>query len=446
MTSYKHQNLCFYCKRFNHQQDKRQTRIQDNQPCTDNKGRKYWPKRYTDKEMTQGSASPISALMNYVTPLKCSRSVLPQLILNLCLALLMTCNKLYEIFAPGKKVRLRINVRTRNQTMSLLFDTGAAITCMNSQSFNAAFGTQRPRKISNAQSCVTASGDAMNSIEVYEVDLWIKGQKFTHTVNVITELIDNIIGIDFMHRNKLIYDVNTRQVKFANTKMNTICATKQVTIPAMTSSIITTKFNGEMHPDKTYVATIHCPEAPTLTGVPSLVSIDNNQNCKNVIENCAPYEVTIERNDIVGIIKIEEDNMYPLMDEAAADICAAIKSNIPSTPQNKLTRDDIARRCNLQVLEEFKIRYLDILFKHQDAISMDKYDMGLARNYKHKIHLKNEDPVCRKQFKIPEAHHNFIEQTLEEWLKLGVVRRSDSLTNHPKSRDKDSGSCKISGN
>ncbi len=39
--------------------------------------------------------------------------------------------------------------------------------------------------------------------------------------------------------------------------------------------------------------------------------------------------------------------------------------------------------------------------------------------------------MYRKQFKIPEAHHNFIEQTLEEWLKLGVVRRSDSLYNSP---------------
>jgi hypothetical protein len=133
---------------------------------------------------------------------------------------------LYEIFAPGEKIRPRINVKTGNQTTSWLFDTGAAITCTNSRSFNAVFGTQKPRKISNAQSCVAASGDAINSIGVYEVDLWIKGQKFTHPVNVITELNNNIIGIDFMHRNKLIYHAKTRQVKFADAKMNTICTTK----------------------------------------------------------------------------------------------------------------------------------------------------------------------------------------------------------------------------
>jgi hypothetical protein len=297
---------------------------------------------------------------------------------------------------------------------------------MNSRSFNDAFGNQKPNKIANAQSCVAASGDAMNSIGVYEIDLYIKGQKFTHPVNIINEQNHNIIGIDFMHRNKLVYDVNTRPVKFADEKMNTICTTKQITILAMTSSIIMTKFNGDSHPDKTY-----CPRAPTLTGVPSLVTIDSNQNCKVVIENCAPYDVTIQRKDIMGIIKMEEDKIYPLTDEAAAEICTIIKSNIPSTPQIRINRDDIARHCNLQVLDEFKEQYLDLLFKHQEAISMDKYDMGLAKNYKHKIHLKNENPVYRKQFKIPEAHHNFIEQTLEEWLKLGVVARSDSLYNSP---------------
>jgi hypothetical protein len=152
----------------------------------------------------------------------------------------------------------------------------------------------------------------------------------------------------------LVYDVNTRQVKFDDEKMNTICATKQITIPAMTSSIITTKFNGDSHPDKTYIAMIHCPGAPTLTGVPSLVTIDSNQNCKVIIENCAPYDVTIERNDIMDIIEMEEDKMYLLTDEAAAEICAIIKSNIPSTPRIRLTQDDIARRCNLQVPDEFK--------------------------------------------------------------------------------------------
>jgi hypothetical protein len=34
---------------------------------------------------------------------------------------------------------------------------------------------------------------------------------------------------------------------------------------------------------------------------------------------------------------------------------------------------------------------IDILHKHQAAISIKKYNLGLAKNFTHKIHLKNQD-------------------------------------------------------
>jgi len=83
-----------------------------------------------------------------------------------------------------------------------------------------------------------------------------------------------------------------------------------------------------------------------LTGVPSLVTIDSNQKCKVVIGNCAPYEVTIERNNILGIIEMEEDKLYPLTEETTAGICAIIKSNIPDTPRPRLTKDEFRSRMN----------------------------------------------------------------------------------------------------
>jgi hypothetical protein len=78
------------------------------------------------------------------------------------------------------------------------------IVLMDKQS-KMAFSEKYPRKISDAQSCVAASGDAMNSYGIYKFDLWIKGKKFTHPVNVIKELNNNLIGIDFIHKHKLMY-------------------------------------------------------------------------------------------------------------------------------------------------------------------------------------------------------------------------------------------------
>ncbi len=74
-------------------------------------------------------------------------------------------------------------------------------------------------------------------------------------------------------------------------------------------------------------------------------------------------------------------------------------------------------------------QYIDILVKHQAAISLDKYDLGLAKNFAHRIHLKDNQSIFRKQFNLPKARTQFIEQSLDEWLKLGVVRQSNSNYN-----------------
>ncbi len=316
----------------------------------------------------------------------------------------------------GDKIRPRLTVKAGNKTFSWLFNTGAAVTCMNKQSFDMAFGHSRPKENSKPQSCVAASGDKMSSCGVLELDLWIKGKKFTHPVNVIQELNENIISIDFIHAHKLTYYVISRQVKFAGTRTNSIAALKKVMLPAMTSTVVKAKFKGHREAQATYVANICEPWTPMVSGMPSVINMDNNI-CNIIFENCAPYDVTLEQDNILGIMEIEEEELIPLTDDFISSVYQDIHSCFPKVKTKRLSRSDIQKRCHLQVPDEFTERYIDILHKHQDALSIIKYDLGLVKNFTHKIHLKTQDPVYRKQFKIPEAHHKFIEQTLDKWLK-----------------------------
>ena len=67
--------------------------------------------------------------------------------------------------------------------------------------------------------------------------------------------------------------------------------------------------------------------------------------------------------------------------------------------------------------------------KHFDAISIDKNDLGRVKDFFHKIYMKENEPVYRKQFKIPDAHRPFLEESLAEWQKHRAVQKSDSLYN-----------------
>jgi Retroviral aspartyl protease len=47
----------------------------------------------------------------------------------------------------GDKIRPRLAVKAGNKTFSWIFDTGAAVTCINKESFDLAFGHYKPKQI-----------------------------------------------------------------------------------------------------------------------------------------------------------------------------------------------------------------------------------------------------------------------------------------------------------
>jgi hypothetical protein len=175
-------------------------------------------------------------------------------------------------------------------------------------------------------------------------------------------------------------------------------AIKEQTLPALASTVIIAKYKGKVN---------------------------------NGVNDIASIYVIIDRNDFLGIMDTETDELILLEDSTISSILQDINKHLPKVPKKKLTKPDIAEKVHLNVPSENRKRYIDILYKQQQAISANKYDLGLATNFKHRIHLKDNASVYRKQFKIPEPHPNFIEQLLDEWLKLGVVKCANSLYNLP---------------
>jgi hypothetical protein len=175
---------------------------------------------------------------------------------------------------------------------------------MNKQLFDLAFGHSKPRLISKPQSCVAASGDKMSSYGVFEVDLFIKGKKFTHPVNVIEELNENI---NFIHAHKLTYDVISRKVMFAGAGTNSIMAFKNTVLSDMTSTVIKAKFKGTRDEKAIYVANICAPRTPMISGMPFIVNIDENNICTKIVENCAPYDITL--NEMTSLESLKQNRM-----------------------------------------------------------------------------------------------------------------------------------------
>jgi hypothetical protein len=191
-------------------------------------------------------------------------------------------------------------------------------------------------------------------------------------------LNDNIIGIDFIHKHKLHYDVQSRQVKISGVDANQQVAIKEQVLPALASTVMNVKFKGHIK-YATYIASVHVPCSVLISGMPTIVSMDGTNNCKIIVNNCAPFDIIIERNDIIGLIDIETEQLIPLEDSVISSNLNDISVTLSKVAKKKLTKDEIVQNAHLNVPGKFKHHYVDILHKHQNAISAKNMTSDLQK-------------------------------------------------------------------
>jgi len=177
----------------------------------------------------------------------------------------------------------------------------------------------------------------------------IRGRKFLHPVTVVEELNDNIFCIDFMHQHKLNYDATSKQITFAHMLTNSLYTVKEVTIPALSSMMVTTKYKGLTSETAQPIATIHDPQHPTISGMPAWVTLDNYKNCKLIIDNCAPYDIVLSRNEILGVLEFEAEPCKPLNEDTVASIIPSIEEKFPKVQKKHFSSAEIEQKANLNV-------------------------------------------------------------------------------------------------
>jgi hypothetical protein len=101
-----------------------------------------------------------------MTPLIQAPSVIPQIILSLCTVSIATCNKLFENMTlfNGDHKDTKITGTVHGKKFYWKINTGSAVTCININAFEAAFGKTKEEYLKD-----------------FKMDIFIKGRKCTHT-------------------------------------------------------------------------------------------------------------------------------------------------------------------------------------------------------------------------------------------------------------------------
>jgi hypothetical protein len=100
--------------------------------------------------------------------------------------------------------------------------------------------------------------------------------------------------------------------------------------------MVTTKYKGLTSDSAQPIATIQAPQHPTISGMPAWVSLDTYKNCKIIIDNCAPYDIVLHRNEILRVLEFEPEQCLPLNEDTVALIISNIEQKFPKVTKNTI--------------------------------------------------------------------------------------------------------------
>jgi len=322
--------------------------------------------------------------------------------------------------------------------LKCLFDTGADVSCIKTSTFAQTQLTKVPFESSVAKNFRAAGGQKLQLSGKATLPIQIDRKTVHHPFYLIDNLNEDcILGIDFITEHSLNYCPQNRQFFWPGDKQwvnGIITMSQSDIIPALSSKVIKVNVITDLQtkPSNNSIisACVGSELKPLLTSVPCLSEVNSDGKINILIKNCAPVDISLDRDEIIGKTENLCDSDFVQLDPLAFKTMEDIYS-IAKKPISKDTDKFIRENVKLNVPSAEKDSYLNLLCEHWETFSLDKHDLGLCKVLQHDIELKTKEPIYVKQFKIPEAHMSEVKTQLAEWLKLGVVEPCRSKYNSP---------------
>ena len=323
--------------------------------------------------------------------------------------------------------------------LKCLFDTGADVSCIKTSTFAETKLSKVPFQKQKHNSFKAAGGQKLQISGKVQLPITIDNKLVQHPFFLIDNLNEDcILGIDFITNHSLNYNPQTRLFCWPGDKawMNGIISMAQSdTIPALSKKVVKVNVitdNNTKPTNQTIVnACVGSETKPLLTSTPGFSYVDNNGQISVLIKNCAPVDISLQKNETIGKSENFENCQFTQLNPLAFKTMEEISSVQAKKPITKEIEQFIKTTAKLTVPSAEKDSYLKMLCEHWETFSLDKHDLGLCKLLQHDIELKTKEPIYVKQFKIPEAHMTEVKSQLAEWLKLGVVEPCRSKYNSP---------------
>ena len=306
-----------------------------------------------------------------------------------------------------------------------LADTGAGISVIDASLLpQGARARLKPIPLPPGFKVMGATGHEMSVIGKFPLEFRTREHCFTHPVVVVKGLASKaILGMDFLNKFNASIDTRTREVHIRPAHMQvmtlhveevlTLTAAKVIRVRAGRKTAVNATATGAAAPGTTVLCKgERIEEAVTRITPQGKVPV--------IIANNSLEDWEIARGTILG---------------HGEAVDAIKKITQPLQQQRKTLSPEKWDFLKKTIRQGFKPpwdrHFWQLIREYHDVFSDSSFDLGRADAVTHKVRLKTEQPVHVKQFKIPWAHMNLVNEHADELLKKGCIEPSRSPYNSP---------------
>lgn len=334
-----------------------------------------------------------------------------------------------EFVVKGNDVRPFVSARLCGTAVTLLYDTGAVITCLRKDIYEQIKENSDPklhifRELKPQRMAVGANNKPLDIIAEVKMLLCMAGQQRWQNFFIVENLpVEGLIGLDAIKLFDLTYNPAVRRLLGSSESL--VTAAHSVTIAPNDMEVVAVNFPLPKCPTEDYV--IEGVQEASIP--PTLVTTTTGQNVLVPFYNSSAEPVNIKGNTVIGHCSTAE-SIAPF-----SKVCAKVLA-INEQTFDKWSLDERLRFIQETVktdhmTKEESNELLALCKQFPRIFSMNEYDLGRCNSYTHSIQMKDNEPVFVQQFRVPEVHREKIIEHVNELLKLNVLTHSISKYSSP---------------
>ena len=343
-------------------------------------------------------------------------------------AMTMTC--LFGGDDAVARPMVKVRIKGSSSEESFLYDSGAQVSLINKKTFRKIKKDQRPRKLDLNLSCSGVSGSKLKLVGCYLIKLKILDQDIIHPF-FVTNVPGHagVIGIDLIKKSGLSLDAITNQPYFSKPAVTRATLTKSVYLPPRSKTCVKIKCSPNQSLQVLNVNIEGCPQVYC-----NEYLLEPKEEVASIwLTNVSQIPQKLHRGMPVGELEeVEEKDLHPWLVSDTTPLVPEDKiARLPAPKLDVIRKLKIEKAANLSHLPEIlKDKYMSILLKNHECISLDEFDLGRCTRGAHSIPTRsNVPPTYQKQFPLPIEHEKEIRRQVLEWLKIGIIRPCESEFN-----------------